>query len=95
MHKLLNITNMRISELTFIVAIAGMISSCCKTGQLCDVNGHNLWFHSLSEGKAQILSEDKSTMSIADNEIHNYWKGKQTVSCLLLNDAEPELGNGQ
>lgn len=80
-------------KLTFVLALAGIIAGSCSSAELKDENGHNLWFHSLTDGEAQVLSEDKTTLGIADSEIFNYWKGKQTVSCIVCKEAEPSLGN--
>ena len=73
--------------------MTGMIfaSSCCNA-ELNDENGHNLWFHSLTDGEPQTLSDEKSTMAIADNEILNYWKGRQTVTSVICREPEASLG---
>lgn len=84
---------MKFLKLTFVLAWAGIIASSCSGAELKDENGHNLWFHSLTDGEEQVLSEDKTTLGIADSEIFNYWKGRQIVSCIVCNEAEPSLGN--
>lgn len=65
------------------VLLSGLIAVSCSGTELKNENGHNLWFHSMSAGEPQILSENKTTLAIADNEIMHYWKGSQTVTCVI------------
>ena len=83
---------LRLSKLAFGLVVAASVICSCGSEVPADENGHNLWFHSLSNGEAQILSSEKTTLGIADSEILNYWKGKQTITGVVCRDPEPSLG---
>ena len=75
-----------------MLAMAGLLISSCCNAELQKEDGHNLWFHSLTDGAPQTLSEVKTTLGIADSEIMNYWKGRQVVTCVVCQQPEESLG---
>ena len=78
--------------------IAAAVLLCCaacggKT-PLATENGHNLWFHSQVADKP-VLASEKTTISIALNEINQYWKGKSAVKLTAFNgnQVDSKLGD--
>ena len=68
-----------------------MLAACQGPVKPENTDGHQLWFYSMDKDGMN-LSAEKTTMAIANNEIQEYWNGKQTVALNVLEAKDETLG---
>ena len=74
-----------------MLALTAM-ASCQGPVKPESTDGHQLWFYSMDKDGMN-LSTEKTTMAIANNEIKEYWNGKQAVNFNVLGTKDEALGN--
>ena len=83
---------MRLFKTLFIAASVALAAACTSAVKPADNDGHQLWFYSMDQDGMN-LSSEKTTLAIAENEIREYWGGKQAVSFEVLDTEDDELGS--
>ena len=82
---------MRLCKILFLASVATVLASCSDNVRPECNDGHQLWFYSMDQDGMN-LSEEKTTMLIAANEIREYWKGEQSVLFNVLETKDDILG---
>ena len=82
---------MRLFKTLFIAASVALAAACTSAVKPADNDGHQLWFYSMDQDGMN-LSEEKTTMAIAANEVREYWHGEQAVLFNVLETKDDVLG---
>ena len=83
---------MKLFRILFFTSVLALLASCQGPVKPESTDGHQLWFYSMDKDGMN-LSAEKTTMAIANNEIQEYWNGKQAVKFNVLGTKDEALGN--